>query len=930
MPRTLYVQRTFGETPLSRVIHFSISELNPEIREKDKNLTRSTQLPDGLITTLYTDIEGSTSDLASNLIDEEYQRLISEHNRRFREAIKENQGTEVGTAGDAFLVTFQNSTHALACAIAMQKSLHDFDSVAQKWSPSLFGNDEAGKPHFVRVRMGIYRAQKEVFPSESDGYQNLQVNLGSRIGKDGVGGQILVSEDAYDKAANSDVYEWTPWKYRRLKDFKTQQTIYELRWDGAESRGEPGARYFPSWFKGERNKYIERPEMEEKVFAKFAEMKIALQPVRLVTIYGFGGMGKTRLALSCAVKACHLFDGKVHFVPLETSAKSKDSLAQAIAEVFQLPEGARTPKGVIETLRSSRCLLILDNWESVDCDEAAYFLTDLLAECDEVSLLLTGRERTKDDETEVFVEMEEMNAEESRKLFIAQATRSNPKWLITSDQEPDLLTVLKYTEGHPLNIELVASWARDRNLSQMARTLETKALSQLAALQQGHRRGNRLQTRHNSLVLCIEWSRDRLLEDEGGAEAWEALLRVGLFADRFQAEIAAQACGLPDIQLRLDRLRAANLLRLDLAPKIPKYFMMRSIQEYAAETLRARDDYAVICNSYIEFYKQFVQDHADESLEKVKDNVEALIGEIGNTAGAAFLALQSGDSKNFLELVESLDWPLRKFGANAEARRLLTEAQTIYRAAGNASGQADCLGSLGDIARMQGDNPEARRLLTEAQGIYSAAGNTSGQANCLRSLGDIAYMQDEYPEARRLLAEAQGLYRAAGNASGQADCLQSLGDIARMQDEYPEARQLLTEAQGIYRAAGSASGQADCLKSLGNIAYMQGEYPEARRLLREAQGIYREAGIASGQANCLRSLGMVENGLGFAETARDLLNDAMVIYQDIGNQHDLGATLFDLSLCCPEGFEKEKEWYREEARRVWTEAGLHHNLKYLE
>lgn len=250
--------------------------------------------PTGLITIMYTDVEGSTA--LSVRLPTEYQKLIEAHRTRLDGIFKKHNGCLVDTAGDGCLVTFEYSTDALNCAVAIQESLSG--------EPIRASVNESP----LKVRIGIYRAEREVRPTAEGKYIHREINRASRILCRGAKGeQILVDNRAWEAADNRDSFQWKAWEDRRLKDFTTPETLHELLWDGGESRGEPGSRFFPEWYQGERNRYIPRPRLENLIMEQFAG-GTAERPIRLVTLHGAGGMGKTRLGVGSAVKCQSLFE----------------------------------------------------------------------------------------------------------------------------------------------------------------------------------------------------------------------------------------------------------------------------------------------------------------------------------------------------------------------------------------------------------------------------------------------------------------------------------------------------------------------------------------------------------------------------------------------------------------------------------------------
>jgi class 3 adenylate cyclase len=346
---------------------------------------------------MFTDIENSAR--MTEALGEVFRSdMRSDHCRRVRAAVAKHHGFEVETAGDSFLIVFDHADAALAFAVAIQNAL-----TQSPVEPTAKG----GRPWSLRVRLGIHTAHQEIMPQVDEATGRVcyasysDVNFAARVMGLAAGGQILVSDSTYHAASSRDRYEWLEWANRRLKSFDRPETVWELTWDG-RSRGEPGLRWLPEWFLGEPNRYIARPAVEAQVFGLFAKSRPDGRVPRLVTIHGFGGMGKTRLAIACALQAVGLFDG-VFFVRLDDRLPTKESLAEAIGAAFGWFREDALPARILESLCERNCLAILDNFESVDCDDVRQFVGRLATHTRHLRLLVTGREAVKLDDAEYVI-----------------------------------------------------------------------------------------------------------------------------------------------------------------------------------------------------------------------------------------------------------------------------------------------------------------------------------------------------------------------------------------------------------------------------------------------------------------------------------------------------------------------------------------------
>jgi len=376
-------------------------------------MNSATKPPSGRISLLFTDIEESTR-MTRALGDETYRTMMRDpHCERVRQAIAAHGGFEIKTIGDAFVIAFENVDKALACAVAVQHKL------AQ---PPISTKDDAGQEWTVRVRIGVHAAEQELTPQKEPehwDYNGNDMNFAARVESLGRGGQILVSEATAAGVGSRTKYAWQEWPGRRIKSFDRPETVCELLWDG-QSRGEPGTRWVPAWFAGETNRYVARPVLQRAVLGAFGDStgsSAALgetdapsprdETIRLITLHGPGGMGKTRLAVQCAVQAAAFFNDGVSFVSLEGIPATVDSVAERIGLEVGLSGEAARPEGLHRALADKEMLLVLDNYESVDSAEVAQFLGNLLTTTTQLRMIVTGREALKLDDLEQIVAIDE-------------------------------------------------------------------------------------------------------------------------------------------------------------------------------------------------------------------------------------------------------------------------------------------------------------------------------------------------------------------------------------------------------------------------------------------------------------------------------------------------------------------------------------------
>src|SRR3954453_2557240 len=319
-------------------------------------------LPTGVVTLLFTDVEGSTRLLHS--LGDGYGEALQEHRRRLRAAFAEHDGVEVDTQGDAFFIAFAGASNAVAAASEGQRAL-------------------AGGP--IRVRMGLHTGEPRL---TEGGYVGLDVHKGARIAAVGHGGQVLLSQTTR-ALVDADVRDLG---VHRLKDLSAPERIYQLEIGGLPcdfpllKTIEAGMKNLPA----PRTSFVGRGSELDEI-----DRLLDDPDCRMLTLVGPGGAGKTRLALEAAARRMERYPHGVHFVPL-VSVASPEFLAPAVADSIQFAvDGAHSGFSAQEQLLDYLCerstLLVLDNFEHLV--DGADLLGKIIERAPKVELLTTSRER---------------------------------------------------------------------------------------------------------------------------------------------------------------------------------------------------------------------------------------------------------------------------------------------------------------------------------------------------------------------------------------------------------------------------------------------------------------------------------------------------------------------------------------------------------
>jgi class 3 adenylate cyclase len=410
---------------------------------------RMAALPSGTVTFLFSDVEGSTRLLAR--LRGRYAEVLAEHQRLLRAAFDEHDGREVHTEGDGFFVAFARASDAIAAAVSAQRSL-----ASQGWPE---GVD-------VRVRMGIHTGEAEV---RNDDYVGLDVHRAARICAAAHGGQVLISSATRELAADelpADVALRDLGEYR-LKDLERPEHLYQLVVGDLRADFPPPASLSPG--SGGANGL---PPVPNRTIGRADDVRaiadsLRADGVRLLTLTGPGGVGKTRLALECARALRADFADGAYFVALDPLRRAEDVTSAVLQSLGARPISGETPEqGVRRFLAPKRLLLVLDNVEHLLA--ATPFVAELLVACPSLTVLATSREplalagEQRYPVAPLALSREDADLETLRRvpaivLFAERVRAHDPGFRVTWDNALALVEICRRLDGLPLAIELAAA-----------------------------------------------------------------------------------------------------------------------------------------------------------------------------------------------------------------------------------------------------------------------------------------------------------------------------------------------------------------------------------------------------------------------------------------------------------------------------------------
>jgi non-specific serine/threonine protein kinase len=609
--------------------------------------------------------------------------------------------------------------------------------------------------------------------------------------------------------------------------------------------------------------------------------------VRLVTLTGPGGVGKTRLGLRAAAEVAEDFADGVAFVSL-APIRDLALVAPAIAQVLGVPDTGEPPlpQRLRTFLGSKDFLLLLDNVEQVQT--AAPLVADLLASCPHLTVLATSRvplhlsgERQfpvpplAAPDTDEEPSLEHAVTSPAVRLFVERAQAVKPDFALTEANAPVVAAVCRCLDGLPLAIELAA--ARSKILSPQA--LLARLSDRLYVLTGGpHEVPDRLRAMRDA----IAWSYELLPPAEQTLFRRLAVFGGGTTLEAAEAMAAAGAFE-GDVLEALAALVDQSLLQVEEAVAgEPRFAMLETIRAFADERLTDSGEEAVARDAHLDYFLVLAERGEPELTgpDQVMwlDRLEA---EHHNLQAA--LAWASAD--------ERLDRGLRLAGAllrywehhchYAEVGQWLEHA--LLRA-GKVSVpvRAKAFHVAGVIAFWRGDRTGAAEALTEALALFRAAGDNDGAAFALNRLGTLALHVGDLARADACFAEAGPLIRSEADEDGIAALEGQLGYAALLQGDHERAAAHLEDALARYRQLDSKLGTGRVLIHLGRSLTERGEAAQALPLLREALDSNRETGNRWYQAEALEAVAAAAVRLGEPDRAARLWGTAAALRDVLG------------------------------------------------
>ncbi len=822
--------------------------------------------PAGTVTFLFTDIEGSTKLWEQHPND--MQAALARHDAILRETIEQHNGYVFKTVGDAFCAAFASATDALSASIAAQRSLAD-----EAWP---------GQIKAVRVRMALHTGVAE--EREGD-YFGAPLNRVARLEAAGHGGQILLSlatqelvRDMLPKGVTlSDLGE------HRLKDLFRPEHVFQVNAPGLPDEFPP-----PRTLERQINNLPVQPTPfigRERELTAIINL-LGRDDVRLVTLTGAGGTGKTRLSLQAAADLIERYEDGVFLVEL-ASIRDPALVIQTIAATLDVrpDDGMPFLDALKGHLAEKRILLVLDNFEQVV--EAGKDIGDLLSHAPYLKVMASSRhtlniygeheypvpplglpERRRQQTAAV------LSQYESVALFIQRAKAAKADFEISEENAPAIAEICVRLDGLPLAIELAA--ARSKMLKPAA--MLTRLENRLETLHGGARD---VPARQRTMRGAIDWSYDLLNEDE------KALLaRLGVFQGGWFLEAAEAICedlGF-DVFDGLESLLDKSLIReMPSQTGEMRFEMLGVIHEYAAEKLDESDQAEAVRERHAAHFAAIAEriggwsdDHSGHIFLEEVDNFRAAIdgaldasqpglpvriiraiwvgwvswGFISETLSridrilAQREKLEPDPLARTLRLAGVFEYHLRHFDA---AQQYYQQSLQMYREVGDKEGEAGNINNLAVIAgEALGNHEQALELYKQAQALYREVGNKRGEGTALGNLGETsAYLGryedalDYYEQAMQVFVEINALPYHNWIRISTANTLRQMGDYDRAYTLLIESARLAQEYGAPFVSSGG------WFRNVALLAAAEQRYERAAQLQGIVDGIQEEGQLLS-------------------------------------------------------------------------------------
>ena len=844
-------------------------------------------LPQGTVTFLFTDIEGSTK--LAQRFGAAYTELLERHQQLVREALRD--GAEISTAGDSFFVAFDSAVTAVEAAVAAQRALHAHD-----WPPE----------GAIRIRIGLHTGQATLSGGD---YVGLDVHRAARIATAGRGSQVLLSESTYALTHRQlpdgiTIRDLGP---HRLRDLMVPEHLFELVIAGL-------AADFPRLMTLDDRRTNLPIQLTSFIGREreTGELHALAKNQRLITVIGAGGTGKTRLALQVAGELVDPYPDGVWLVEL-APVTAAELVAQEVARTLSVQDepGRTIQETLIDFVRLKRLLLILDNCEHV-IGSVAMLVSTLFRSAPSLAVLATSREalgisgetvyplpsmgvpptmRTADHDRDADGEwLSTVAASEAVRLFVERAAAVQPSFELEVDNAEAIGDICRRLDGIPLAIELAA--ARVTLLS--VQDIDARLGDRFRLLTGGSRAAL---PRQQTLQALIDWSWDLLEERDR-----KLLRRLSVFVGGATLYAATAVTGEPELEALEGIGRLVDRSLVVAEPGSPsRYRLLETTRQYGRERLVAAAEVTDLRDAHLRFCIELAE-HADIELRGhgMMSALGRLDADAENLRSALEWAFETNpESALRLSLAMALYWRSHSMlegfdrmrqavdligrrdqpdvGSAALRTRVLAAAANLAWLTGNAAaglpwaeravtlvGSGDdataryeALAALAMTLLFSGATERVIELTAEAQSLAEAAGDWFIVAFSEAGLAQFDAERGDMESAERRVMHAAHAAERAGNPGLNAFVALSQGRVAGFWGRLAEARGAFERAITGYSLVGDVRLGLVARSDLAHALRMGGELEEAEPIYRDTIHAWLHAGNRGAIANQLESFAFI-------------------------------------------------------------------------
>jgi predicted ATPase/class 3 adenylate cyclase len=784
-------------------------------------VTERTDLPGGIVTFLFTDIEGSTRILQQ--IGSRATELFDTQAGIVRTAVGDAGGVVVNTEGDAFFCVFTTPVAALAAAAQAQRGLH-----AVAWP---LGAE-------IRIRIGIHTGIGSLGGTD---YQGIDVHRAARIADAGHGGQVVVSlptvdalDDGWELHPGLSGVEILDLGLHRLKDLVEPERLYELKIEG-----------LPSAFPALRTIATNAGALPERLDAfigrsrEIDELTAVLATHRLVTCTGPGGVGKTRLATAVARRVASDHD-RVAFVPL-APLDTPDAVAPAILRALGVPPSSEPAADRLPgVLADTATLLVLDNFEHVL--DATSLIADLLRLAPATSILATSRATLRIGGEREFPVPPLATGNEAVELFVTRAKAIRPDLELSPDDDRAIGEITERLGGLPLAIELAA--ARVSLMSPAALRSRMTGVLDLATAG-----GPESDPRQRTLRDTIRWSYDLLTAEQRRILDELSVFRGGATLDSIEAVTRQERPyweWLQDVEL----LDAHSLVTRAGSEGDARFIVPEMIREFGVEQLNEAGAWGRAADRHFEWFLGLAERAAGGIRTRAQGVwLATLEDERANLQAALSWAMERGDATGAARLVYALwrFWHMR--GPIPEGEQQVGKVLAMEQL--EPQDRLLALEADGGLAWWAGDIELAGARYQETLAVARDHGTAEQLANALYNAGLAADFR-ELGSGRALLEEGIEVATAAGDVQGLAQCRWGISAVPQFEHDFAGAHEHLCAALQGFEEVGDAFMQHWTTRELGTVEMELGRMDESKAHLRQSLDFFAEARDRSGTILVLR------------------------------------------------------------------------------